>query len=91
LSGPLHHTATLSDGREFSVVIPEEGDRLLFGFLDGTALAATSTDALTIGLALQHAAVQVGQREAHRRDMKTAARDRDETRRRLAAAGKVPR
>lgn len=82
------YTTTLSDGRELVVDLSEEGDRVLFGIRHGAGLSATSADTLTIGLALQHAAVAVGRREAHRRDQKTAVRDRAETRKRLAAAGK---
>lgn len=67
MSDAIRHTALLSDGREFWVEIAERGTRLSFGFVDGATLAADHSDGLTIGLALQHAAVYVGQREAHRR------------------------
>lgn len=83
----MRYLATLSDGRTFFVDIPTVGDRLGFGFVDGTQLEATGTDAYVIGQALVNSAISVGQRNARRRDQKTAARERLDTRRRLADAG----
>lgn len=83
----MRHLATLSDGRTFFVDIPTVGDRLGFGFVDGPPLEATGAVAFVIGQALVNAAIAVGQRNARRRDQKTAARERLDTRRRLADAG----
>lgn len=71
MSDALRHVAVLSDGREVAIEIAEAGDRLTVlitpARVAGLATTLTSADALTVALALQHAAVYVGQREARRR------------------------
>lgn len=88
MSGPLRRTAALSDGRVIVIEVAPSGYAIEMWFdgKEGAKLEMTADAALTIGIALQHAAVAVGQREARRRDQKTAARERQDLRRRLLEA-----
>lgn len=85
MSGSVRHTATLTDGRELVIEIAEHGSAIGMWFTgaEDRKLEMTSDTALTIGMALQHAAVVLGQREARRRDQRTAARERADLRARL--------
>ncbi len=79
MTAPIRYVHQISGDRTVVVEIPPSGDVLTLAVepaTPGPHLPLTSSDALLVGLALERAAVLVGQREAARRDRETAKRDR---------------